>query len=178
MDHLFTRRMLLVTLTILMALLAGSCGSSTADTTADSSSESDADADAAPATSEEDEPESEPSAESESAVASESSAESELFPDVVAVEADQDADGSWTFLVTLSSPYDTPERYADAWRVAGPDGEVYGVRELTHDHQSEQPFTRSQSGIVIPDGVTEVLVEGRDQVSGWGGKSIRFELAS
>lgn len=101
----------------------------------------------------------------------------ELFPDVVGATAERAGDGSWTFSATLSSPYDTPDRYADAWRVVGPDGEVYGIRELTHDHANEQPFTRSQSGIVVPDGVTAVTVEGRDQVSGWGGATVEVELA-
>lgn len=100
----------------------------------------------------------------------------ELFPDVLAATAERGPDGSWTFSATLSSPYDTPERYADAWRVLGPDGEVYGIRELAHDHAGEQPFTRSQSGIIIPDDVTRVTVQGRDQVSGWGGASIEVEL--
>ncbi|MEL6985042.1 MAG: hypothetical protein AAFO29_21605 [Actinomycetota bacterium] len=100
----------------------------------------------------------------------------ELFPDVVGATADQGADGTWTFSATLSSPYDTPDRYADAWRVVGPDGEVYGIRELAHDHANEQPFTRSQSGIVVPDGVTTVTVEGRDQVSGWGGATVEVDL--
>ncbi|MDH5520542.1 MAG: hypothetical protein OEZ14_08415, partial [Acidimicrobiia bacterium] len=96
----------------------------------------------------------------------------ELYPDVVGVEAVHDGDGSWTFHVTLSSPYDSPERYADAWRIVGPDGTVLGERILTHDHAAEQPFTRSQSGIEIPADVTTVTVEGRDQVSGWGGATM------
>lgn len=100
----------------------------------------------------------------------------ELYPDVVGVEAAHDGDGSWTFHVTLSSPYDSPERYADAWRVVGPDGEVYGERILLHDHATEQPFTRSQSGIEIPSDVTAVTVEGRDQVSGWGGATMDVTL--
>jgi hypothetical protein len=100
----------------------------------------------------------------------------ELYPDVLDVSAEQSGDGSWTFSVTLSSPYDSPERYADAWRVVGPDGEVYGERILLHDHADEQPFTRSQSGIAIPDGITEVTVEGRDQISGWGGQTVSFAL--
>ena len=70
----------------------------------------------------------------------------ELFPDVIAATAERSSDGSWSFSATLSSPYDSPERYADAWRVLGPDGEVYGIRELAHDHASEQPFTRSRIG--------------------------------
>ena len=104
-------------------------------------------------------------------------AEGDLFPDVIGATAERAADGSWTFSATLSSPYDSPERYADAWRVLGPDGEVYGIRELAHDHANEQPFTRRQSGIVIPEGVTIVTVEGRDQISGWGGAVVEVELS-
>ncbi|MEM7325600.1 MAG: hypothetical protein AAF531_21115 [Actinomycetota bacterium] len=100
----------------------------------------------------------------------------ELFPDVIAATAELSADGTWRFSATLSSPYDTPERYADGWRVVGPDGTVYGERPLGHDHQFEQPFTRSQSGIEIPDEVTEVTVQGRDQVSGWGGDTVQVML--
>ena len=69
--------------------------------------------------------------------------------------------------MTVSSPYDTPERYADAWRVVGPDGSEYGIRVLTHDHESEQPFTRSQGGIEIPGDVTIVTIEGRDLANGY-----------
>ena len=100
----------------------------------------------------------------------------ELFPDVLAAEATLDGDGTWTFRTTLSSPYDTPERYADAWRVLDPDGNELGVRILTHDHANEQPFTRSLSNVEIPDDVTTVTIEGRDQVSGWGGATVEVEL--
>ncbi|MEM7340884.1 MAG: hypothetical protein AAF467_19660 [Actinomycetota bacterium] len=101
----------------------------------------------------------------------------ELFPDVIGAEASQGADGTWAFSATLSSPYDTPERYADAWRVVGPDGTVFGTRELAHDHANEQPFTRSLNGVEIPDDVATVTIEGRDQVSGWGGATVDVELA-
>lgn len=100
----------------------------------------------------------------------------ELFPEVVGVEADLDDDGTWTFRVTLSSPYDTPERYADAWRIEAPDGTVLGIRELAHDHQNEQPFTRSTSGVEIPAELERVLVRGRDQVSGWSPDAVGHEL--
>ena len=99
-----------------------------------------------------------------------------LFPDVIDADAATSADGTWRFDVTLSSPYDTPERYADAWRILAPDGTVLGVRELAHDHQFEQPFTRSLSGVEIPDDVSTVTIEGRDQLNGWGGESLAFEL--
>ncbi|MGF1600385.1 MAG: hypothetical protein ACFCVK_26390 [Acidimicrobiales bacterium] len=103
-------------------------------------------------------------------------ASAERYPDVVDATARLDGDGTWTVSATLSSPYDSPERYADAWRVLGPDGTVFGVRELLHDHANEQPFTRSLSGVDIPDAVDEVTIEGRDQRSGWGGATFMLPL--
>lgn len=82
----------------------------------------------------------------------------------------------YTFAVTVSSPYDTPDRYADAFRVRSVDGTVFGVRELTHDHATEQPFARTLSGVVIPAAVTSVVVEGRDQANGWGGGTQTVKL--
>ncbi len=142
------------TLLLSAALLAGACSdsSSVADTdtsTSSSTSTSTAQADEQP---------------------------EQLFPDVVDVQATSDGDNKWTFAVTLSSPYDSPSRYADSWRVRSGEGTPYGERFLTHDHASEQPFTRSQSGIEIPPDVLVVVVEGRDQLSGWGGTTIEFTL--
>ena len=99
-----------------------------------------------------------------------------LYPDVLAADAQRDANGTWRFDVTLSSPYDSPERYADAWRVLSPDGEQLGIRILRHDHAGEQPFTRSLDGVRIPPNVTRVVIEGRDQVSGWGGATVEVAL--
>ncbi|MEM8707645.1 MAG: hypothetical protein AAGE98_14365 [Actinomycetota bacterium] len=115
-------------------------------------------------------------AEPASGAAADSTAAEELHPDVVGAEASRSADGTWRFDVTLSSPYDTPARYADAWRVLAPDGTVLGVRELAHDHQNEQPFTRSLGGVEIPDDVDVVTIEGRDQISSWGGETLELTL--
>jgi hypothetical protein len=93
------------------------------------------------------------------------------FPDVVEAEVTPSGAG-WVVAATISSPYDSPERYADAFRVLAPDGTELGVRELLHDHAGEQPFTRSTGAITIPDDVTEVIVEGRDQDNGWGGATV------
>lgn len=98
------------------------------------------------------------------------------FPDVLEVAVERAEDGTFSFDVTMSSPYDTPARYADGWRILGPDDEVYGEHTLTHDHAAEQPFTRSQSGVQIPDGVTSVVVEGRDLENGYGGDTQTVEL--
>jgi hypothetical protein len=103
----------------------------------------------------------------------------EQFPAIVGVDpAFDDGSGTWSFDVTVSSPYDTPERYADGWRVLGPDGAVYGVHTLGHDHANEQPFTRRQSGVEIPADVDEVTVQGRDQMNGFGGTTFTVDLVS
>jgi hypothetical protein len=97
------------------------------------------------------------------------------YPDVIDVTVERTGD-AYTFTVTISSPYDTPDRYADGWRVLGPDGTVYGEHTLAHDHAAEQPFTRTQTGVSIPGGVTEVTVEGRDQRYGYGGATVTVTL--
>lgn len=97
------------------------------------------------------------------------------FPDIVGVEVSGAAPG-YSFAVTVSSPYDTPDRYADAFRVRGEDGTVFGVNELTHDHATEQPFTRTLSDVAVPGGVARVVVEGRDRANGWGGGTRTVEL--
>jgi len=102
---------------------------------------------------------------------------SQRFPDVIDAEATPGDDGTYRFDVTVSSPYDSPERYADAWRILSPDNDVLGVRELTHDHASEQPFTRSLDGVEVPADVTEVTIEGRDLANGWGGTTLVVSLA-
>ena len=98
-----------------------------------------------------------------------------MFPDVVDVQVTAAGDGEFEVATTLSSPYDSPERYADAWRVLDPDGNELGKRELTHDHAEEQPFTRSET-IAIPADVDQITVEGRDQVSGYGGKTATVDV--
>lgn len=95
--------------------------------------------------------------------------------DVTAVEAVADGD-RWTFRVTVRHADEGWDHYADAWRVVGPDGTVYGTRELLHPHVDEQPFTRSLSGVAIPEDVAAVTVEARDSVHGWGGATVEVTL--
>ncbi|MGB3685234.1 MAG: hypothetical protein WBG36_06830 [Ornithinimicrobium sp.] len=97
------------------------------------------------------------------------------YPDIVAVDLEREDDQTASFSVTVSSPYDTPQRYADGWRVLDQDGEVLGEHSLGHDHASEQPFTRTQSDVTIPEGTTELTVEGRDQENGYGGETVTIE---
>ncbi|WP_250505090.1 DUF664 domain-containing protein [Bowdeniella massiliensis] len=97
------------------------------------------------------------------------------FPDVVEAELKPSGD-QFSIAVTISSPYDTPERYADGWRVMTEDGEVLAEHDLAHDHANEQPFTRERGPFTIPDDVAKVVVEGRDQANGYGGKTVTIDV--
>lgn len=84
--------------------------------------------------------------------------------------------GGWRFEVTVRHQDEGWSHYADAWRVVGPDGTVYGERTLLHPHVDEQPFTRALSGVAIPEGVDRVLIEARDSVHGWSPKIMELTL--
>jgi hypothetical protein len=96
--------------------------------------------------------------------------------DVVDASATQSGSGTWRFDVTLRHADEGWEHYADAWDVLAPDGTVLGTRILYHPHVEEQPFTRSLSGVAIPDGVDEVTIRAHDKVHGYGGKELRLQL--
>lgn len=111
-----------------------------------------------------------------SAVAQTAVEAAQKFPHVLVVSVRRGAGGSFDFDVTVSSPYDSAQRYADAFRVAGRDGQVYGERKLLHDHAGEQPFTRELYGVNIPPQVRTVVIQARDQKYGYGGNTVEAAL--
>lgn len=98
------------------------------------------------------------------------------YPDILSAKVQQRGDNHFDFDVTVSSPYDTPERYADAFRVMSAEGAVFGERKLWHDHGDEQPFTRELYGVLIRAGIKNVVIQGRDQKYGYGGKTVTVAL--
>lgn len=100
----------------------------------------------------------------------------QMYPDIREAELKSEGGGTYALSVTVSSPYDSPERYADGWRVLAPDGTVLGEHELMHDHANEQPFTRTQTGLEIPEGTEEITVEGRDLENGYGGETVTIPV--
>ncbi len=111
-----------------------------------------------------------------SGVALSAEVSAQKFPDIVNVKVQARGADKFDFDVTVSSPYDTAQRYADAFRVTDQHGTVLGVRQLVHDHASEQPFTRDLYGVSIPGNVRIVAVQARDQRYGYGGKSVEVVL--
>jgi hypothetical protein len=92
---------------------------------------------------------------------------------VVDATATQSSRG-WTFSVTIEHGDMGWDHYANGWGVYAPDGTELGYRVLGHPHVNEQPFTRSLSGVVIPDEVITVVIKPHDLVHGVGQD---FELA-
>ena len=81
-------------------------------------------------------------------------------------------DGTWRIDVTVEHADEGWDHYADAWEVLAPDGTLLGTRTLLHPHEAERPFTRSLSGVAIPDDVVEVTIRARDSVHGFGGAEL------
>ena len=97
--------------------------------------------------------------------------------EVLGAEFRQQGDDTWNVSVTLRHGDTGWEHYADAWRVVAPDGRELGTRVLLHPHETEQPFTRSLSGVRIPSGTDTVLIEGRDKVHGWSPQRLSVDLS-
>lgn len=96
-------------------------------------------------------------------------------PTVEKVQASEDG-GSWRFDVTLRHPDTGWDHYADGWRVLDMDGNELGMRILHHPHETEQPFTRSLGGVVLPEGTTHVQVQARCSVDGWAEPPVVVDL--
>ena len=87
-------------------------------------------------------------------------------PRIEAVAVSHPAMG-WRFDVTLLHPDKDWDHYADRWEVVDSEGHVLGTRELMHPHVSEQPFTRSLTGVMIPDGVRRVWIRAHCSGGDW-----------
>jgi len=96
--------------------------------------------------------------------------------DVVAVGFEKTNDVTYTFDVTLKHADTGWDHYADRWEILAPNGAILGTRVLAHPHVGEQPFTRSLSGVKIPQDVKTVEIRGHDSVHAFGGKTMVVDL--
>jgi hypothetical protein len=96
--------------------------------------------------------------------------------DVVDVKVAAESKGTFGFDVTVRHADAGWQHYADKWDVVGPDGEIYATRVLAHPHDDEQPFTRSENGVAIPQSVKSVTVRAHDLVHGYGGREMTVAL--
>ena len=92
------------------------------------------------------------------------------------VDVKVECPGSCTFAVTLEHNDEGWNHYANQWDVMSLDGKLLGSRVLYHPHESEQPFTRSLSGVMIPAGVSQVKVRAMDSVHGYSKQEVLVDI--
>ena len=96
-------------------------------------------------------------------------------PAITDAEA-RDGGSGWTFRVTLAHPDTGWDHYADGWRIETAEGRVLGTRGLAHPHVTEQPFTRSLSGVDIPEAIETVYIRAKCSVDGWNADRVAVNL--
>ena len=100
------------------------------------------------------------------------------YAQVEEVSASQSKDGSWCFSAAVRHNDESWEHYADGWEVVDLQGNQLGERPLAHPHDNEQPFTRSQCNIKIPEAVSKVAVRAKCNQHGFGGKAVVIDLTT
>ena len=96
--------------------------------------------------------------------------------DVVNVKVSKSGKNTYNFTVTVFHKDTGWKHYANKWEIIDEKGTLLGTRTLHHPHVEEQPFTRSLSGVEIPDNLTTVTVRAYDSVHEYGGKVVSIEL--
>lgn len=99
------------------------------------------------------------------------------YAQVTFVEARQSANGSWCFNTAVRHNDEGWNHYADEWIVVDPQGNQLASRVLAHPHEQEQPFTRSQCGIDIPENSSTVSVKAKCNLHGFGGQEVLVNLS-
>jgi hypothetical protein len=92
------------------------------------------------------------------------------------VDVKVECPSSCTFAVTLEHNDEGWHHYANQWDVMSLDGKLLGSRVLYHPHESEQPFTRSLSGVMIPAGVSQVKVRAMGSVHGYSKQEVLVDI--
>ena len=92
------------------------------------------------------------------------------------VDARVQCSSTCTFTVTLEHGDEGWDHYANLWEVVSLDDQLLGARVLHHPHENEQPFTRSLSGVPIPEGTRQVKIRARDSVHGYSEREVIIDI--
>jgi len=97
--------------------------------------------------------------------------------DVIKVKSSCTPNRICRFDVTVKHSDTGWKHYANAFEVLTPNKQVLSKRVLHHPHVNEQPFTRSLTGVRIPNGISSVLIRAHDSVHKYGGRLYRVSLS-
>lgn len=92
--------------------------------------------------------------------------------DVVDVVVKKSGEKTFDLDVTVLHEDTGWDHYANRWEVVDENGAILATRILHHPHVNEQPFTRSLSGVPIPENNNMVIIRAHDLVHEFGGKTI------
>lgn len=84
----------------------------------------------------------------------------------------------WQFSTMVSHPDEGWDHYADAWEIIGENGTSLGLRILAHPHLTEQPFTRSLTGVQLPEGLAQFYLKVRCSRDGWSEQRFAVKRAA
>ena len=96
--------------------------------------------------------------------------------EVTIVDVQVSCSNACTFSVTLEHADEGWDHYADQWDVVTLDNQLLKSRVLYHPHENEQPFTRSLSGVLIPDDIVQVKIRARDSLHGYSQNEMLVDL--
>ena len=96
--------------------------------------------------------------------------------EVTIVDVRVECPSTCTFSVTLEHADEGWNHYADQWDVVTLDDQLLKSRVLYHPHENEQPFTRSLSGVLIPQEISQVKIRARDSKHGYSPQEVVVDL--
>ncbi|MBL4658945.1 MAG: hypothetical protein JKY19_01200 [Alcanivoracaceae bacterium] len=96
--------------------------------------------------------------------------------DVLAVDVKKNSGNTYNFSVTVAHNDANWDHFANKWEIIAIDETILATRVLQHPHVNEQPFTRSLSGVKLPDGTESVTIRAHDSVHKYGGKVVTVKL--
>ena len=99
------------------------------------------------------------------------------YAQVTGVRMVSRGEGTWDIHVTVMHNDQGWDHYADIWQILDHGtGLLIGERILAHPHDTEQPFTRSLTGLRISQGTESVRIRSRCPIHGFGGKEVILVL--
>jgi len=95
---------------------------------------------------------------------------------VTKVEFNKNKSNLYNFQVTVLHQDEGWDHYVNKWDIIDENNNVIATRILHHPHVTEQPFTRSLSGVKIPSNVKTITIRAYDKVHKYGGKTIKLKI--
>jgi len=88
----------------------------------------------------------------------------------------QNSGGTFRVDASVRHPDTGWDHYANNFQILDGAGNVLATRVLVHPHVNEQPFTRSQGGIVIPATIKKVFVRAKCSIDGDGVELFKLDV--